>query len=188
MPLTYLKEASTKLGWRTWKKLHSLESLLIVNDGGRRVNDTPRRVGHLQAPGSGPSPRNVWQLFQADPSSTNQREARAGSANQRPGIESGDRAGQWESTLTASRGRRVRRWWWPHRKSRWLTSRVTRINALFDQNNRNWNQAHRQSLWKTSFYVISATIGAPIANVCSNSSDHLDNRLLNFKWKYRYRS
>ena len=39
---------------------------------GVRVNDKARRVGHLQDPGSGPSLRNVWQLFRhppkADPS------------------------------------------------------------------------------------------------------------------------
>ena len=62
-----------------------------------------------QAPAYGMS--GSYSGTQADPSSTNQREAREVSANQRPGFRSADPAGQLESTLTASRGRRVRRWW-----------------------------------------------------------------------------
>ena len=37
--------------------------LRLIMMVGVLVNDSARRVGHLQDPASGPSLRNVWQLF-----------------------------------------------------------------------------------------------------------------------------
>ena len=105
-----------------------------------------------QAPAYGMS--GSYSGTQADPSSTNQKEAWAGSANQRPGIRSADRAGQWESTLTDSTGRRVGRWWWPHRKSRWLTSRVTRINAPVWSKQQKLNSGTSSIIMEKCFCVI----------------------------------
>ena len=48
-----------------------------------------------------------------------------------------------------------------------MTCRVTRTNALFDQNNRNWYQAHNQYYKKSSLVQCPVKIGTPITHAWS---------------------